>query len=72
VRAWLRALVRWLGGGPWYREPDHWCGACAIGGELVSRLEDVLGPYEVADWEREAMDREFYDREFNEIVRGSW
>jgi hypothetical protein len=28
-------LVRWLDSGNWQaQEPDHWCGACAIGQRL--------------------------------------
>ena len=34
MKAWLRSLVRRLEGGPWH-EPDHWCGACAIGQQLA-------------------------------------
>jgi len=60
VRAWLRALVRWLEGGPWYREPDHWCGACAVG----QRLEERLTPNTIDG------DQRLIDKRFDEIVKG--
>jgi hypothetical protein len=87
VKAWLRSLVRWLEGGNWEaQEPDHWCGACAIG----QRLEERLAPYTIAiveqaldpDWFAAAFRRQpppereecplTLDEEdlFDEIVRG--
>jgi hypothetical protein len=62
VRAWLRALVRWLEGGNWHSfDVDHCCAGCEW---TARRLEEMLNPYTIDG------DQRLIDKRFDEIVRG--
>jgi hypothetical protein len=62
MRAWLRALVRWLEGGNWHSfDEDHCCAGCE---QTTRKLEEMLNPYTIDG------DQRLIDKRFDEIVRG--